>query len=219
MVLASSSPFFKELLRKNKHPHPLVFMRALKSEDLIAIMDFLYFGEANVFQENLDSFLALAEELKLKGLTAGPDEIGKDQQMKTSPEYPQVPFKKEKPQKIKDTSFSPGDKAFDNSDTTIAAINTNPILNANLEDLDKQIRSMITKSDVSIANGKLATCNICGKEGIYQTVSRHIEANHITGVSHACEICGVISRSSQGLQRHKQRNHKDNVFLAGADLL
>ena len=59
VILASSSPFFKELLRKNKHPHPLLYMRALKSEDLIAIMDFLYFGEANVFQDNLDSFLAL----------------------------------------------------------------------------------------------------------------------------------------------------------------
>ena len=31
-------------------------------------MDFLYRGEANVFQENLDSFLAIAEELQLKGL-------------------------------------------------------------------------------------------------------------------------------------------------------
>ena len=29
----------------------------------------LYCGEANVFQENLDSFLAIAEEMKLKGLT------------------------------------------------------------------------------------------------------------------------------------------------------
>merc|ERR1719239_562028 len=73
VVLAASSPFFKELLMKNRHPHPLVYMRALKSEDLIAIMDFLYFGEANVFQDNLDSFLALAEELKLKELTTGPD--------------------------------------------------------------------------------------------------------------------------------------------------
>ena len=34
-----------------------------------AIIDFLYFGEANVYQESLDSFLAVAEELKLKGLT------------------------------------------------------------------------------------------------------------------------------------------------------
>ena len=46
-------------------------MRGLRSEDLLAIMDFLYCGEANVLQENLDAFLALAEELRLKGLTGG----------------------------------------------------------------------------------------------------------------------------------------------------
>ena len=68
VILASSSPFFLDLLRRNKHPHPLIYMRGLKSEDLVAMIDFLYFGEANVYQENLDSFLAVAEELQLKGL-------------------------------------------------------------------------------------------------------------------------------------------------------
>ena len=67
-ILAASSPFFQNLLQRNKHPHPLFYMRGVKSEDLLAIVDFLYCGEANVFQENLDSFLAIAEELKLKGL-------------------------------------------------------------------------------------------------------------------------------------------------------
>ena len=40
VVLVSSSPFFMELLKKNKHPHPLVYMRGLMSEDLVAIVDF-----------------------------------------------------------------------------------------------------------------------------------------------------------------------------------
>ena len=44
-------------------------MRGLKSNDLTNMLNFLYVGEANVFQEDLDSFLALAEELQLKGLT------------------------------------------------------------------------------------------------------------------------------------------------------
>ena len=44
-------------------------MKGAKFEDLMAIIDFLYCGEANVFQENLDSFLAIAEEMNLKGLT------------------------------------------------------------------------------------------------------------------------------------------------------
>ena len=69
VILASSSPFFEKILQRNKHPHPLIYLRGFKSEDLVAILDFLYFGKANVYQENLDSFLAIAEELKLKGLS------------------------------------------------------------------------------------------------------------------------------------------------------
>ena len=53
-------------------------MRGLKFDDLLAIMDFLYRGEANVFHENLDSFLAIAEELQLKGLTGNTEERVED---------------------------------------------------------------------------------------------------------------------------------------------
>ena len=78
VILAASSPFFQKLLGRNKHPHPLIYMRGMKSEDLLAIVDFLYRGEANVFQENLDSFLAIAEELQLKGLMGKTDEKVED---------------------------------------------------------------------------------------------------------------------------------------------
>ena len=78
VILASSSPFFQKLLGRNKHPHPLIYMRGMKSEDLNSIVDFLYRGEANVFQENLDSFLAIAEELQLKGLMGKSDEKAQD---------------------------------------------------------------------------------------------------------------------------------------------
>ena len=69
VIFASSSPFFKNVLKLNKNPHPLIYMRGVKSEDLVAIVDFLYFGEAEIEQANLDDFLALAEELKISGLT------------------------------------------------------------------------------------------------------------------------------------------------------
>ena len=68
MILAASSPFFQNILERNKHPHPLIYLREMKYEDILAIMDFLYVGEANVYQENLNSFLAIAEEFQLKGL-------------------------------------------------------------------------------------------------------------------------------------------------------
>ena len=74
VILAASSPFFETILKKNKHSHPLIFMRGMKSIDLVALVDFVYFGEAKVFQENLDSFLAIAEELQLKGLQGSKDQ-------------------------------------------------------------------------------------------------------------------------------------------------
>ena len=69
VVLTASSPFFEKIFQKTKHPRPLIYLGEFKSNHFASILDFLYFGEANVFQEDLDSFLAIAEELKLKGLT------------------------------------------------------------------------------------------------------------------------------------------------------
>ena len=92
VVLAASSPFFQAILKRNKHSHPLIYMRGVKSVDLVAMVDFLYSGEANVYQENLDSFLAIAEELQLKGLQGSKEENerelrGEAQSTKPKKEY------------------------------------------------------------------------------------------------------------------------------------
>ena len=60
VIMASSSPFFEKILEKSKHPHPLICLRGFQSKDFASILDFLYFGQANIYQENLDSFLAIA---------------------------------------------------------------------------------------------------------------------------------------------------------------
>ena len=74
VILSACSPFFKKLLKTHPHPQPLVYMRGIKSSELVAVVDFIYRGEANIFQEQLESFLALAEELQLTGLTGNLEE-------------------------------------------------------------------------------------------------------------------------------------------------
>ena len=32
VILVSSSPFFMDMLRKNNHPHPMIYMRGLRGE-------------------------------------------------------------------------------------------------------------------------------------------------------------------------------------------
>ena len=69
IVLSMSSLFFKGVLRKNKHAHPLFYMSGIKPQDLKAILDFIFFGEATILKVNLDSFYSIARELSLKGLS------------------------------------------------------------------------------------------------------------------------------------------------------
>merc|ERR1712038_1584830 len=69
VILSACSPFFRSVLKKNAHSHPLLFLKGVKYVDLVAVLNFMYHGEVNVAQEELNSFLAVAEELKVKGLT------------------------------------------------------------------------------------------------------------------------------------------------------
>jgi len=69
VILAACSPFFHHVLRHNPHHHPLLYLKGIRHTDLLSVLSFMYHGEVNVAQEELNSFLAVAEELKIKGLT------------------------------------------------------------------------------------------------------------------------------------------------------
>jgi len=69
VILAACSPFFRNILRRNQHEHPLLYMKGVKYTDLQAVLNFMYHGEVNVAQEELNSFLSVAEDLRVKGLT------------------------------------------------------------------------------------------------------------------------------------------------------
>jgi len=69
VILSACSPFFRHVLKRNKHDHPLLYLKGVKFAELQAVLNFMYQGEVNVAQEDLNSFLSVAEELKVKGLT------------------------------------------------------------------------------------------------------------------------------------------------------
>merc|ERR1712015_159057 len=156
------------------------------------MVDFFYFGEANVHQENLDSFFAVAEEFKLKGLMgSGAEKEAEESNNKLSSKKKFI-----KPVKLtyfpkKETispesqskvgKFEPGDPL----EETVAFSDCTET--ADLQDLNERINFMIEKSenrnDGNIGGYK-RICRVCGKEGKRNNIRDHIEANHISGVSH-----------------------------------
>jgi len=71
LILSACSPFFRGVLRQNPHAHPLLYLKGVGFSELQAVLNFMYHGEVNVAQEELNTFLAVAEELQVKGLTQG----------------------------------------------------------------------------------------------------------------------------------------------------
>jgi len=74
VILSACSPFFRNVLRRNPHQHPLLYLKGVNYADLQSVLNFMYHGEVNVAQEELNSFLSVAEDLRVKGLTQNQSE-------------------------------------------------------------------------------------------------------------------------------------------------
>ena len=212
VILAASSPFFQKLLERNKHPHPLIYMRGLKSEDLLAIVDILYCGEENVCQENLDSFLAITEELQLKGLMGKTDEKIENVVGDDGLEF-QMTMPKMKPSNHNglktQRTFQPRQTTSEAETDKTVALSSH--FSGNLEELEKRVQSMMEKSQNNYQNGKSKAdkCKVCGKEGMGSNIKDHIEANHLEGIVLPCNNCEKIFRCRNDLRirRHMLKSH------------
>ena len=214
VILAASSPFFQKLLRRNKHPHPLIYLRGIKSENLVAMVDFLYCGVANVYQENLDAFLSIAEEFELKGLTGRTNDAKEEEEKILTSKVKQTTQMRTKHFVAKSGQFQGShqndvksvfreDGPTSESDEQSVALAT--FETGDLQELDEKVKSMMEKSQNKIASkqGRANVCKICGKEGQWVAIRDHIEANHLEGISLPCNICGMVSRSRNQLRRHR----------------
>ena len=71
LVLSASSEYFKNIFRNNKILNPFLCLDGISSTDLHNILDYIYNGEIQIYQEHLDRFLAVAQRFKLEGLLGG----------------------------------------------------------------------------------------------------------------------------------------------------
>ena len=202
LILSSCSPIFSDLLKTNPHPHPMLFMRGIKSDFLMAMVDFVYCGEASIALDDLEAFLAVADELRLKGLKDRKAESGAQKDGSLQNGASETPIENPSLTKICETGESPKTK-LNNFDHV-------------LKQLDKRIQSMIksvprkppTKKGES---GRIHICKVCGKEGSASHLIEHVEANHITGVFHPCNSCGKSFKARYTLSQHVSRIHPGSV--------
>ena len=78
MILSACSPFFRAVLKRNPHNHPLLYLKGVKYESILAVLNFMYNGEVNIAQAELSAFLSVAEDLQVALFCSWPPYSGVD---------------------------------------------------------------------------------------------------------------------------------------------
>ena len=217
IILTACSPFFNSLLKRSMQPHLMIYMRGMKTKDLMSILDFIYNGEASIYQDDLDGFLALAEELQLKGLsqenTLNHPEDLMDKSNQHTPTIIEAPESQNHyQQEYNEISESVVNNKIENQ--PMVQVDAGKMLvsdDSTMEDLRVKLDSMMERVYTGEFQWK---CTVCGKGtkgnnlgSSRKDMRRHIET-HMEGLAYHCNQCGKVSRSSNALKTHNSSYHR-----------
>ena len=206
LVLSSSSEYFKMVLSNNKkyfQSHATICLVGLNQNDLNNVLDYIYHGELQLYQDDLERFLGIADKLKLEGLIRG------DQ------------FKDEKDGKaensLEEKVLTPDSKLFEScspdskmkkklnktTEKHVISVQQSSDIQS-FGDLDQKVEESYSRD----SNGFFA-CHHCEKSfKQIGHIKEHVE-RHFEGLCLPCTMCDAILNSRPKLRDHLRRKHRD----------
>ena len=201
LVLSASSPYFKHILTHNKHSHPLLCLDGVSSGELQFVLDYIYQGEVQIFQENLDRFLTVAQRFQLEGLMTLPETNKQEESYSEPSEDSFLSISRAQYSAEREPSQVKREVRRRSETTALVSLDVDT---SNIEEVDEKIVENIQKD-----HDGTFSCRICGKSGVKQKVNmkKHVEI-HIEGLSFPCQHCGKTFRSRNLLHTHTSTFHR-----------
>jgi len=180
-----------------KQVNPIIYLYGIQSKDLSSVMDYIYEGEVQLFQDDLDRFLNIAKRLKIEGMLGETFHEDGNSEGKVSTEGlfnmaqevvdDFIEFKEKKQSQRKN---------MDNKSLSLIGQDSSRI------EAFKAVDEIVTKK------GDLWQCLTCGKTTKTSGQVRLHAEIHIDGLSFPCTLCNNTFRSRKHLARHKIVKHK-----------
>ena len=200
LVLSATSEYFKNILQETKQSQPLICLDGVNAEDLRNVLDYVYDGEVQIEQDNLDRFLNIAQKLKLEGITG--------YNIKDESNFI---VKAEKNDITEETILKPRRGHGKSGRPRIRTFTEDSLIDLNGENVSEEDHNKRLLEDVQVNPDKTSSCKVCGKlfEGIQhkRNAKRHVEI-HIDGLTYKCSFCSKNFRSKHNLEQHLYTYHK-----------
>ena len=197
VILSSCSPFFKKILLKNPHQHPLIYLKGIGHENLVSITKFIYLGHVEVHHDDLNGFMTAAKDLNISGLI---DSVSEEYKYNQDTWYSNAEASGTKIEG-KDYVLQEGD--YEEKDISSYQGKENDALMTILED------------ENSTSNTRMKfPCNRCDyKATTNSNLKEHIKGKYIgIGIHYQCDICHKSFTQKGNLSIHKESVHEKKVF-------
>ena len=208
LVLSACSEYFRNIFQNNsKHAHPLLCLEGVSSTDLENMLDYIYNGEIQIYQDNLDRFLSVAQRFRLEGLLSDKNESDHNMSEDTESRYIESEIINDKDKgihlkrKMAKNNCPPVTSSRDVGKIENVVV---PISAEEMKDLETKISQYLERCE----DGKFR-CTLCGKTATQKIeIKDHVEGVHLEGISVPCPQCDKTFRSRVNLRKHKSRVHK-----------
>ena len=207
VILSAFSPILRNLLLSNPHPHPLLYMRGVSSIELSSLLQFMYFGETEISQNNFNTFQALAKDLEVKGLEV-PDESLEDKTPASNSCSPLLSQNFENTNGAEDllTDQIKDNNLFPDEQTITIVDEDEDLDNDKSFDIPKPIQVQLTPSQF--------ICKDCGfvlnNEGALEV---HKKSRH-SSLQFSCYECEYSTSSESEMESHQQNTHEQSKLLS-----
>ena len=219
VILSAFSPFFKEIILKNNHPHPLVYLYGIKHEYVREIVNFVYLGQAKINLENVNDFINVANHLKIKGLCSTEDSIDDQEQLNADKKVELDPKGLCEVNREEDTIEK---KATTLEETQIESVvkeefkentnkNTNILPLVNMNNVESTGEVDVISPSIENANipCEFPDCKYIAAQKRY--LREHRQAVH-EGIKYPCEMCDHKGSTKSNLKKHILVKHTNEKY-------
>ena len=218
VILASGCAFFKKLLVEETSKNPLIFLRGVQASLLDPLLSFLYTGSAEVSEDLITQFVALAEDLGVEGLakTSLNQNEATDEAIKTEDDKSEVakviaqsleenPLEEIK-KEPKATNFSK------ECDKCLKVFNDRSNFIKHVRRHDQPLRNSSIATMIKLPDRDsdgLLQCFDCPKKvKCNSNFRRHVQKHHLK-IDFKCDQCDFQHRDAPVISRHRKRHNKD----------
>ena len=206
VILSASSSFLENILRKSPHKHPMLFLSGMNSKNLNLILDYVYLGEVQVIQEDLQDFLSAASKLKIAGLSSV-DHIAPHPGMQGKEDNVSIEGVMKIEPKLS-TNFLEEDEHKEDHPEQKKKEKITVVKNPDTGDTDMEHLNLVISEYTERISSTVFTCKLCQKTAKDRcNLGKHIE-KHLDGLCFSCNGCQKQFRCRDSLRLHKCKEKK-----------